>query len=381
MTDLETLYYAWSQISTGDGKEYRRDVIAFRKDLHNNMLSLQQRLRDETWTPSHGRTFYLRTEGKIREIHTVGVEDRIVHQILVLYFGLNAHFIGRTFGSIKGRGTLKANKQVRRDIFRSNFNYCIKFDVRKYYPSINKTILIELIRKKYKCEKSIRLFEKVIRSYKPQQDKSISIGALVSQNNGNYYLSPLDYFILQELRVKYYTRYVDDMVILVRDKIQGEIIIKRTSEFLKSLNLEFGKITLFPINKRRIDFCSYAVNQENVRLRTRIKKRFIRKLRQLDKKPQDGMYERNSVCSYLGYMKYCNSVKLLNNLKDEYNQVFVRIDRYAKKPRGKKNDTASSKPAGERIPQILQSSRHRTRAGHNTGQRGTRCRIRDYSGS
>jgi hypothetical protein len=374
MTSYCSLYNAWVRCSRGDGKDRRRDVRRYAVNLKENLLRLQQRLRDGTWEPDKGRTFYLRTEGKIREIHTVGVEDRIVHQILVKAFNLQRHFVRRTFGSIKKRGTLRANKQVRKDLRTSGYNYCVKLDVRKYYPSIDKNILIALVRRRYKGEDAIRLYEKVLWSYKPDTDKSISIGALTSQDSGNFYLTPLDLYLLQELKVRCMSRYVDDIVILVRDKEEGERVIRKATEFVRTLGLEFGKILLFPIDKRRIDYCSYAVNGENVRLRASTKRRFIRKLRNLTKRPQRPEYERNCVCSYLGMLQYCNGYKLLKDLRNEYHQVFGRIDRHAERCGEQERETASATAADGRVQNILQPPHNR--AGYNRrGNRGTRVRV------
>jgi hypothetical protein len=383
MTDYNALYNAWRACSTGNGKDKRRDVIAYDRNLKENLLRLQQRLRDGTWTPDKGRTFYLRTEGKVREIHTVGVEDRIVHQLIVRRFRLERHFVRRTYGSIKGRGTLRANKQVRRDIHASGYGLCVKLDVRKYYPSIIKGKLMELIRRKYKGEAALRLVEMVVRAYKPDQETSISIGALTSQNNGNFYLTPLDYFLLEVLRVRYMVRYVDDIVVLVRTKGEAKELIDRATEFLKDYGLSFGKVAVFPIDKRRIDFCSYAVGGDgSVKLRTSTKRRFIRKLRALRKKPQNGVYERSCVCSYLGMIKYCNGKKLLKRLEDEYTEVFNRIDGFAKGRRRQENDAAGATAGAERVPTLLQPSRGGARRGRNRrGQRGTRCRVSEYTDS
>lgn len=254
IASFNSLYNAWRLCSTGDGKDKRRDVIDFGNNLTANLKSLQKRLIDETWVPDVGCTFWLFTEGKWRQIHTVGIEDRIVHQALVYHFSLHRKFVNRTFGSIKGRGTLKASKQVRKDLHRSGFEYVIKLDAKKYYPSINKQKLIELVRWKYKGEAALRLFEKVVMSYQPESEIGVSIGALTSQNNGNYYLTPFDYFVLQVLGVKYFSRYVDDMVILCESKQKAAEWIPKIKEFGAKFGITFGKIEVFPVNARRIDF-------------------------------------------------------------------------------------------------------------------------------
>lgn len=372
IASYNSLFNAYRKCCRGN-KSGRKDVIQFGEDLPNNLRKLSAELISGTCMPDTGRSFYLFTEGKWRLIHTVKIEDRIVHQALVYHFALHRRFVKRTFGSIKGRGTLKANKQVRQDLHRSKFQYVIKLDVRKYYPSINKSKLMELVRGKYKGEAALNLFEKVLRSYEPDSDTAISIGALTSQNNGNFYLTPLDRFILQTLGAKFFSRYVDDMVILCESKEYAAEWIPQIKEFASALDLAFGKVEVFPINARRIDFCSYAVNEENVRLRVATMRRFTRKLRDLQKKPCNPVYERSCVCSYLGMLKYCDSNNILKQLKDEYSDVFERIDRYSKRNRSKENDVASSQPRGERVQKVLQSPH--SRAGKNRrGQRATRYR-------
>lgn len=374
IASFNSLYNGWRLCSTGDGKDKRRDVIDFGNNLTANLKSLQKRLLNETWEPDAGRSFWLYTEGKWRRIHTVGIEDRIVHQALVYHFSLHKKFVKRTFGSIKGRGTLKANKQVRKDLHRSGFKYVIKLDAKKYYPNINKQKLIELIRWKYKGEAALRLFEKVIRSYQPESEVGVSIGALTSQNNGNFYLTPFDYFVLQVLGVKCFSRYVDDMVILCESKEKATEWIPKMREFASRFGITFGKIEVFPVWARRIDFCGYAVNADNVRLRKATSMRFTRKLNEFDKYPAiNGMYERNSICSYLGMLKYCDSYNLLKQLKNEHSEVFRRINRYAKGSRSKDNEVVSSPTGNRRIQTVLQSPRNR--AGRNSrGQRATRYR-------
>ena len=372
IASYNSLYNGWRLVSTGDGKDKRRDVIQFGENLKANLKDLQRRLLDETWEPDKGRSFWLFTEGKWRLIHTVGVEDRIVHQALVYHFHLRRHFVKRTFGSIKNRGTLKASKQVRRDLYKSGCLYVIKLDVSKYYPSVIKSKLMEEIRKKYKGEAALRLYEKVLRSYQPDLDTGISIGALPSQDNGNYYLTPLDYFALDVLLVRYYTRYVDDIVILC-DKEKAKKLIPALTEFVSMYGLKFGKIALFPVTARRIDFCSYAVNESNTRLRRATLRRFTRKLRQLSKRQYNPVYERSCVCSYLGMLKYCDSNNILKKLKNEYSSIFERIDRYSKRNRRKENDFASAETRDRRIQTLFQPPYQRG-GKYRRGQRGTRYR-------
>ena len=109
------LFNAWITASRGNGKDRRRDIIEYSQNAESNINELSRKLKNGQWKPDKGRTLTIYTEGKYRKIHTVDVETRIVFQSLVTAFKLDRFFVNRTFGSIKNRGTLKANKQVRRD--------------------------------------------------------------------------------------------------------------------------------------------------------------------------------------------------------------------------------------------------------------------------
>lgn len=335
VVDFYPLFNAWKKVSTGNGKDRRKDVIAYTPHVDANLRKLHQELTDGTWVPDRGRKFKLFTEGKWREIHIVDVETRIVYQSLVTAFNINHLFINRTFGAIKGRGTLRANKQVRRDLYRHpEYDYFIKTDFHHFYPSIIKAKLKEKIRHKYKGERAIKLMEACIDAYQPESDVGISIGAVTSQNNGNFYLTDMDRFILGELKQSCLARNVDDMVILCH-KEDAPRIITALKEKASELGLRYSKIALAPISKRRIDFCGWAVNRESNRVRTSTVRRYKKRLRMMSKHPLRINKEMSVVASYQGILKYGDAYKLNLKLRKDYDEVFSRIYRYSTRKRSK----------------------------------------------
>lgn len=352
LTSYNELYNAWLRATSGS-KGDREDAIEFGKTpeiLRKNLLDLQQRLRDGTWQADPGRTFKLFTEKKWRDITVVDIEDRIVHQVLVKFFNMKRRYIRRTFGSIKGRGTLAASKQVRRDVYRSHFRYVIITDARKYYPNINKERMIYLLRRMYKGERALRLFEQVINVYLPKE-LGMSIGALTSQDCGNLYYTPLDHFILEELHVKYYSRLVDNTVMLVRSKKEGERVIKRLIAEAPNHGIIYGTLELFPLDGRKIDFCGYTVDKNAIsKLRTCTLRNFSQKLCQLENKPlADTLAERSAVYSYLGLLRHCHGESITNILKDRHYEVFSRVERCASR--------RTDKQPGEAAPPISTGGR------------------------
>lgn len=124
-------------------------------------------------------------------------------------------FIRDTYSSIKGRGThdgLARVKKAMKDV--PGTTYCLKLDIKKFYPSINKEILKQKIRTKFKDVDLLMLLDEIIDSC----EHGVPIGNYTSQYFANFYLTRMDHWIKEELGIKYYFRYCDDIVILGSSK-------------------------------------------------------------------------------------------------------------------------------------------------------------------
>ena len=87
------------------------------------------------------------------------------------------------------------------------------------------------------------------------------LGNLTSQFFANIYLNELDHYVKEQLKAKYYIRYVDDFVILHKNKIILESYKTKIDEFLKTnLSLELhpdkSKIIFLP---RGVEFLGLKV--------------------------------------------------------------------------------------------------------------------------
>ncbi|MGL4520834.1 MAG: RNA-directed DNA polymerase [Phocaeicola sp.] len=148
--------------------------------------------------------------GKLREIYSLPYfPDRVVQHALLQVIGprLEKSFIRDTFQSIKGRGTSDARKRVSRFIKINRPTHYLQLDISKYYPSINNSKLKQKIRSVIKCPDTLHLLDNIISSC-----EGLPIGNYTSQVLGNYYLTDFDWFIKQQLKVKGYFRYCDDLV-------------------------------------------------------------------------------------------------------------------------------------------------------------------------
>jgi hypothetical protein len=153
----------------------------------------------------------------------------------------------------------------------------------------------------------------VIQSYdSPEQDgKGMPIGALTSQLFANIYLDPLDHFIKEICRVKYYIRYMDDFFILSNDKgYLHELLFKIENYLRDNLKLNLNpKTGIFPIS-HSIYFCGYRIWPTHIKPRKatvkRAKKRLKKYAKVYQKNPAILEHAKASIQSFLGYMKHCN---------------------------------------------------------------------------
>jgi hypothetical protein len=163
-----------------------------------------------------------------------------------------------------------------------------------------------LLRRKIKDNDLLWLLDEIIDS-----TGGLPIGNYLSQYLANFYLTYFDHWMKEEIRVKYYFRYADDMVILSGDKSSLHQLLSEIIEYLNTnLKLEVKQnYQVFPVASRGIDFVGYVFYHTHTRLRKNIKQNFARMLR----------YRRNkqSIASYRGWAVHCNSKNLLKKLLNE----------------------------------------------------------------
>jgi len=203
------------------------------------LLQLQNMLIWKTYIvkPEDYTMFKKIDKGKEREIFKL---DYFPHRILqhalmnVVQDIFLKGFIDNTFSSIPNRGIhlllKRMNKDIKNDI--EGTSYCLKMDVRKFYPSINQSILKEMLRTKFKDDDLLWLMDTIIDSM--DGDRGIAIGSLFSQWAGNFYLSNLDHWLKEDKRIKYYYRYCDDIVILHSGKDFLHGIRKEIEQYLSN---------------------------------------------------------------------------------------------------------------------------------------------------
>lgn len=300
---IENLELADKKARKGKKKQY--GVKVFDKNREKNIFALQQMLIDRTYRTSGYNTFTL-YDPKERQVYCLPYfPDRIAHHAVmnVLEPVFNATFTANTFSCIKGKGIHAASLALRKALRdEKGTQYCLKLDVKKFYPSIDHNILKQLLRRKFKDLQLLSFLDEIIDSA-----PGIPIGNYLSQYFANFYLSYFDHWIKEQKGVKYYFRYADDLVFLSDSKDYLHNLLKDVNSYLEQ-NLKLtlkSNYQVFPVSCG-IDFVGYVHYHTHTRLRKTIKKSFAR---MIAKNPNV-----RSLASYWGWAKHCNSKTLLNKL-------------------------------------------------------------------
>jgi len=192
--------------------------------------------------------------------------------------------------------------------------YVIKMDVKKYFENICKDKLYLLIERKIKDRKVLRLTTKILCSsihYDKQSGIGLPIGNYTSQMFANIYLNELDKFVKNELHVKHYYRYMDDMVLIVDGKQIAKTYLYKIEEFLKyKLQLTLNNKTQIFKLKQGVNFCGYKINEKRIRIRAKGKKKFVSKLKWIDYYFNKGIINtkeaKRYIAGHLGYIKHAD---------------------------------------------------------------------------
>lgn len=302
--DINNLYLADDNARKGKNKQMViRDHMANR-DM--NLFNLQKLLLDKKFRTSEYKVFKV-YEPKEREVYRLPYyPDRIVHHAImnILEPIFVRTFTTDTYSCIKEMGLHKASRRLSRALRdEDQTRYCLKLDIKKFYPSVDHDILKTLLRRKFKDIDLLEVLDEIIDSA-----DGLPIGNYLSQYFANFYLTYFDHWIKEELGVRYYYRYADDIVILSDNKPYLHDLLCKIQDYLSTnLKLEVkGNYQVFPVVSRGIDFLGYVHFHSHKLLRKTIKKRFAKKLKK--------GATRESIASYLGWTKHANCRHLIKKL-------------------------------------------------------------------
>lgn len=323
---MENLELAHSKAKRGKGHYIGVQMVECNE--HKYLGQLHEMLSDKSFTTSNYKT-YLIHEPKERVIYKLPYyPDRIVqHAIMnVIQPIWDKVFIYDCYSGIPGKGIHAGLLRLRIFLHNEEYaKYCLKFDIKKYYPSINHSILLNLIQRKIKCRDTLSLLENIIKSI--DGDVNVPIGNYLSQYFANIYLNWFDHWLKENNRIRYYIRYSDDGVILHQNKqYLQELLVDISSYLEEKLQLHLNSRTqIFPVKARGIDFLGYRNFKEYRLLRKKSAANFKCKMRYIENNHRNlrPQYIVSSVMSYLGWLRYCNSYNLRSSYM--YNRTILEI--------------------------------------------------------
>jgi len=350
--DIENLKLAHRNARKGKG--WYQEVKEVNANEEYYLTKLQEMLINKTYKTSEYEIFIKQDGDKEREIYKLPYfPDRICQWAImqVIELILINNFTKDTYSAIPGKGIHQVVKQIRGyykevddkqiyvlGIFMKDpygTQYTLKFDIKKYYPSIDHNILKTKYRRIFKDNDLLWLLDEIINS--TLGDVGIPIGNYLSQYSGNFYLSSFDHWIKEVKKVKYYFRYMDDVVIFGSNKEELHKLRLDITEYLRNeLKLKMKENwQVFPTFIRGVDFVGYRFFFDYTLLRKSTCKNFKRKMTKIKKKclnsGQMNYSEWCSVNSYKGWLKWCDSYRLSNKyitpiqpFVDEYYEKHVK---------------------------------------------------------
>lgn len=296
ITDFANLWLAWRRAA--HGKRGKPAAAGFEMLLEDQLITLQKELTTQTWRPGAYRSFQI-LDPKPRLVSAAPFRDRVVHHALCIVIEplFERSFIGDSYANRKGKGTHAALSQAQR--FIRGHRYVLQCDVRQFFPSIDHTILYDLLARKIVDRRTLWLIRQIIQSgegvladaydmvYYPGDDlfaaarpRGLPIGNLTSQFWANVYLNELDQFVKRQLRCTAYLRYVDDFLLFADSKKTLWAWKQAIQEFLQQLRLSLHErsSTVFPV-AAGIPFLGFRLYADHRRLKRKNGVNFSRRLR------------------------------------------------------------------------------------------------------
>jgi hypothetical protein len=199
-------------------------IKRFDKHRTEYLQKLQKTLIEGTFKTSEYKIMTIKADhGKEREIFKLPYyPDRILHHAILNVIApyLTRYMIYDSYACVEGKGTTFGVKRVQQSLKdRKGTEWFLKLDIKKFYPTIDQDVTMQLLGRIFKDSST---------------SPGLPIGLYTSQPLANYVLSPMDHYIKETLKVKYYFRYCDDMVFMSDSKEKLQEVYIRVKEMIEN---------------------------------------------------------------------------------------------------------------------------------------------------
>lgn len=311
ITRAENLFAAWREFRRG--KRGKFEVQQFEYVLEDYIFQLRDDLVFGRYAPLPYTDFYI-NDPKRRHIHKAHIRDRVLHQAVfrVLYPLFDRGFIYDSYSSRVGKGTHAAVLRLETFLRKTSRNmrrpaFVLKCDIARFFDSVDHAILLSLLRGKIADCRAFCLVEQIVRGFETTAGKGLPLGNVTSQLFANIYLNELDQFMKCTLRLWRFVRYCDDFAIVLDKKGDFPEIIRLLRSFLTGqlkLTLHSKKIIIRSY-VQGVDFLGYVLRPYHRTLRTRTKRRMLRRVCA------------ENASSYLGVLEHCAGFKIRKTVFDK----------------------------------------------------------------
>lgn len=363
--NFQNLYKAYLDCRKHKRKTYH--ATKFEINFESELLELEKELQAHTYQPGRSICFVI-AKPSFREVFAATFRDRVVHHLIYNFLEpiFEPKFINQSYACRKNKGTYQSLIDLRKYLRQTTQSYCqnpyfLHLDIKGFFMSLKKDILLNLIKKQVKNPEflwlaKIVIFNDPIENFTKKGNRSLfsqipyykslfyvpknqglPIGNLTSQFFANIYLNELDQFIKHNLKAKYILRYVDDILLLSCHKKE---LIKWQNKIIpflaEHLQLELNpKKQILENANNGIDWLGYIVKPNYILVRRRIVKTLKEKLFLFNQKILNSnikhpihlwtpeLYEDFEkilavINSYYGFFKHANTFRLRQHIYERH---------------------------------------------------------------
>lgn len=207
--------------------------------------------------------------GKQRDIVPITFPERVLEHIIcdeILLPMFEKRLIYSNGASLKGKGTeFDRNLMFKyvQKAARNNYEYVVKYDFKSYFESIPHKTIFDTLKKYIERDDVLKIVMNIILSYKhtdilisyndgkiSEQEKDkllndlyklrlhgVCLGSQISQILALIIPNPLDHHLKDKLGLKYYVRYMDDGIVLCKNKDEARLVLKEIKNQVDRLGL------------------------------------------------------------------------------------------------------------------------------------------------
>ena len=360
----ENLFTVWKTVRKTC--KNKKALFYFELNLNSNIDYIYYLLKNKNYVPDAYRTFMI-FEPKPRLVMSQSIKDKIINHFIANYYlipYLEKTLIDSNVATRKNKGSKYAMNLLKKYYNKLLINnkgkeiYCLKLDISKYFYSIDHEILLNKLSNKIKDQNIINIVKKIIAETNQEyinnsiqkynkkynidipyyvNNKGLSIGAMTSQFFAIFYLNDLDHYIKEDLKHKYYVRYMDDFLILSTDKNKLINDLNLINQQIENIKLKINKKSNIHKSSIGFSFLGYKYRVINNKLKITFNKTTYYKIkRRLEKLYKiDRFKYSKSYASYYGYMKMINNMKEVDfkvktidkykNYKEKYENSIILI--------------------------------------------------------